>query len=160
MAATVAQLARALADQPFLSDLPPSALQQLAAHVRRRDYIAGEILFAQGGSADRFFLIRRGLVRLSMELPGDAAADVETLGVDAALGWSWLLPPYRWHLTATALKKTSTLVFDARRLRDVMEADPEIGYELMQRFAAIIFDRLRALQLSYGGKGNRIAEPR
>jgi CRP/FNR family transcriptional regulator, cyclic AMP receptor protein len=160
MAATVAQLARVLADQPFLSDVPPTVLRQLAAHVRRRDYLAGEVLFVEGESADRFFLIRRGLVRLSMQLPGDAPADVEILGTDAALGWSWLLPPYRWHLTATALKKTSTLVFDASRLRAVMEEDPAIGYELMRRFAAIIFDRLRALHAQVGSQAESTARRR
>lgn len=147
---TVAQLTRALADQPFLSDLPTEILRQLAAHVRRRDYAAGDVLFNEGEAAERFFLIRRGLVTLSVRGPSGRSVDIETLGPDAAIGWSWLLYPYRWHLTATAVKKTSTLVFDAARLRAVMDAEPAIGYELMRHFAVIIFDRLRAIQRRLG----------
>lgn len=150
MAATVAQLARALADQPFLSALTIDAQRELAAHARRRDYASGEVVFAQGGAADRFFLIRRGLVRLSIEVASRGPVDIETLGVDAAFGWSWLLPPYQWHLSATAANKTSMLVFDAHRLHAVMEADPAIGYELMRRFAAIILDQLQAVQARLG----------
>jgi CRP-like cAMP-binding protein len=148
--ATVTQLTRALADQPFLSDLPPDILRQLAAHVRRRDYVAGEVLFREGETADRFFLIHRGLVMLTMRAPNGNSVDIDTLGPDAAVGWSWLLSPYRYHLTATALKKTSTLVFDAFRLRAVMEGEPATGYELMHRFANIIFDRLRAVHARIG----------
>ena len=38
------------------------------------------------------------------------------------------------------------LVFDADVLR-AMAADPPLGYELMRRFSAVIFDRLIATRL-------------
>lgn len=148
--ATVTQLTRALADQPFLSDLPPDVLGRLAAHVYRRDYAKGEALFTEGRIADQFFLIHRGLVKLTMRSASGHQVDIETVGPDAAVGWSWLLSPHRWHLTATAVKKTSTLVFDTARLREVMDDDPAVGYELTRRFATIIFSRLRAIQARVG----------
>jgi CRP/FNR family cyclic AMP-dependent transcriptional regulator len=149
-AVTVAQLTKALADHPFLSEFSHPVLVELASQMRRREYPAGEVIFAEGAPAERFFLIRRGLVGLTMQLPDGGHVELETLGPDAALGWSWLLPPYCWHLTAVAHKRTSVFVFDAYRLRKLMESDPAVGYDLMQRFAAIIFDRLRVLHSRVG----------
>lgn len=116
----------------------------------------GEPVFAEGGAADRFFLIRRGLVRLSIEVPSPGSVDIETLGADAAFGWSWMLPPYQWHLSATAVNKTSTLVFDAHRLHAATDADPVIGYELMHRLAAIISDQLQAVQARLGEESSDV----
>lgn len=137
-------MAAALADHPFFSSMPATALRRIGAHVYRRDYAVGEELFREGDEADRFFLIRRGCVRLDMEVPARGRIDVERLEQDAVIGWSWLFPPYRWHLSARAVERTSVLVLDASMLRALMAADPVLGYELMRRFAAVLFDRLQA----------------
>jgi CRP/FNR family cyclic AMP-dependent transcriptional regulator len=146
----------ALADHPFLSTMPTNSLRRLAAHVQHKDIPSGHTIFREGDEADRFFLIRQGVVRLDMEVPGRGRVDIEMLGADCALGWSWLFPPYRWHLTATAIERTSVLVFDASMLRSLMASDPLTGYEMMRRFAAIIFDRLGSTRLQVGDEPETI----
>ncbi len=136
-------VAAALADHPFFSSMPLAALRRLAVHGHRQDFPAGHAIFHEGEPADRFFLLRRGLVKLELELPGRGAVDIEMLGNDSALGWSWLFAPYEWHMTATAVQRTNVLAFDASVLRALMAADPVLGYELMRRFTAVMFDRLQ-----------------
>jgi CRP-like cAMP-binding protein len=135
--------AATLADHPFFSAIPITSLRRVATHAYRADYAPGETIFTEGGVADRFFLIRRGLVRLDMEIAGPGQIELETIGADAALGWSWLVAPHRWHLSATAVARTSTLAIDATTLRALMSADPVLGYELTKRLAAVMFDRLQ-----------------
>jgi CRP/FNR family transcriptional regulator, cyclic AMP receptor protein len=139
-----AQLELAVADHPFFSTIPRVALRRLAAHARRVDVPASELIFREGDEADTFYLVRRGVIRLDAEASGPAATPLETLGADTVLGWSWLFAPYRWHLSATAVTKVSLVAFDASVLRILMSADPVVGYELMRRFAAVMFDRLQA----------------
>jgi CRP/FNR family transcriptional regulator, cyclic AMP receptor protein len=144
-----------LRDHPFFSEFAADALPRLAAHARTRDLAAGQVLFTEGEVADRFFLVRSGLIALDMDTPD--APDrgrlrVGELGDDSVLGWSWLFPPYRWHLSATALARTSVIEIDADRLRDVMVDDPVLGNALMRRFAALLFDRLQATR-------RRLTEP-
>lgn len=131
-----------LADNPFFSELPIPSLRRLAAHVCRVDYAAGDPIIEEGAPADRFFLIRRGSVELDMEVAGRGRVVIDTLGADAALGWSWLMPPYRWHLSATAKHRTSVLVFDATALRALLAGDPALGYEFMRRIATLMSDRI------------------
>jgi CRP/FNR family transcriptional regulator, cyclic AMP receptor protein len=149
--ATTNSTATALSDHPFLSSIPISSLRRLAAHVRSHTYPAGEQLFREGQIANSFYLIRHGLVRLDLEVAGRGHVEVETLGSDSALGWSWLFSPYRWQLTATAVERTSVLVFDTDALQIVMASDPPLGYELMRRFSAVMFDRLIATRLQITG---------
>ncbi len=72
---------------------------------------------------------------------------IATLGEGAVVGWSWLFPPYRWSFDARALELTRTVAFDGACLRGKCEADTTLGYELMQRFAAVMLDRLQATRL-------------
>jgi len=144
---TVPAVAAALADHPFLSALPSQSLRRLVTHVQSRTYAAGQQILREGEVANRFFLIRQGSVRLDIEVPGRGPVEIETLGADAALGWSWLFQPHRWQLTATAVTRTSTLVFDADALQVVMASDPALGYELMRRFAGVMLNRLNATRL-------------
>jgi CRP/FNR family transcriptional regulator, cyclic AMP receptor protein len=143
-------MAAALADHPFFSSMQPVVLRELATHAYRHDYPAGSVVFVEGGSADHFALVRQGLIKLDIEVPGRGRVDIETLGPDTVLGWSWLFPPYRWHLGAVAVERTRVLAFDASALRSLMAADPLIGYELMRRFAAVMLDRLQATRLRIG----------
>jgi CRP/FNR family transcriptional regulator, cyclic AMP receptor protein len=149
--ATMNSTAAVLSDHPFLSSIPIGSLRRLATHVQSHTYPAGEQVFREGQLANRFFLIRHGLVRLDLEVAGRGQVEVETLGSDSALGWSWLFSPYRWQLTATAVERTSMLVFDTDALQIVMASDPPLGYELMRRFAAVIIDRLVATRLQVTG---------
>jgi CRP-like cAMP-binding protein len=155
MSSQRAPMLAALRDHPFLSELPAASLRRLAAHAYRVDFAAGETIFREGTAADRFFLIRRGIVRLAMEVPGRGVVEIETLGPDTALGWSWLVSPYQWHITAVAVERTSTVAIDAAVLRSLMAADAVMGYEIMRRFAAVMFDRLQAerARLTASGPG-------
>jgi CRP/FNR family cyclic AMP-dependent transcriptional regulator len=137
------RIAKVLADQPFFSSMPVTMIRRLAAHAYNAEFAAGAYLFREGEAADRFFIVRTGTVRLDMEIAGRGRVEVEELSCDAALGWSWLFPPFQWHLGARAITSTKVIAFDAAVLRTVMAADPVIGYELMRRFAAVMFDRLQ-----------------
>ena len=141
---TTSLRATALASHPFLSAIPAESLRRLAVHAHSQTFAKGQEIFREGQLAGEFFLIRQGSVRLDAEISDRGRVEVETLNADAALGWSWLFPPYRWHLSATALERTTAIVFDADVLRGLMAADPVLGYELMRRFTAVLFDRLQA----------------
>jgi len=134
----------ALASHPFLSAIPAESLRQLSIHAHGQVFVKGQEIFREGQVADQFILVRHGLVRLDAEVAGRGRVEVETLGADSAIGWSWLFSPYRWHLSATAVERTTAIVFDADVLRGLMASDPVLGYELMRRFVAVLSDRLQA----------------
>ncbi|GAB1646316.1 cyclic nucleotide-binding domain-containing protein [Krasilnikovia sp. MM14-A1259] len=110
-------------------------------------YRTGERLFAEGGVADRFWLIRTGSVALDMQVPGRGEQVIETLSADTVLGWSWLHPPYRWHFGAVAREATTTVAFDAAAVRERCADDPAFGYAILRCFTPVIIERLMATRL-------------
>ena len=71
-------------------------------------------------------------------MPARQTLPIQTLTEGDILGWSWLYPPYRWQFSARALEPTKAIAFDAARLRGRCEADHELGYQLMKRFAYVM----------------------
>jgi CRP-like cAMP-binding protein len=136
-------------EHPFLAGLDDSARQQLAAIGHRVHYLADASLFAEGGPADRFWLIQEGRVRLDLHLPGTGAgtAVIETIGPGDVLGWSWLFPPYQWQFGAAAAEPTLALEFPADDVRRLCDTDTALGYELMQRFMRVVVNRLQATRV-------------
>jgi CRP-like cAMP-binding protein len=136
-----------LAAHPFFADLEPRFLQVVAGCVANGRFPAGTFLGREGEPANQFYLLRHGKVALQILLPDRGALTIETLEAGEVLGWSWLFPPYRWHFDAQALELTSALVFDGQCLRAKCEADHDLGYALMQRFAHVMLQRLQATRL-------------
>jgi hypothetical protein len=86
-------------------------------------------------------------VALEVTAPGRAPLVVQTLGAGEILGWSWLVPPHHWLFDAVALEQTRAIALDGRCLRGKCEADHDLGYELLKRFALIMEERLEATRL-------------
>ena len=136
-----------IADSPVFAGLAPEQLQLIAGCGRNEHVDAGVPLFREGAPADRFFLIRSGAVALEIAPPAGGALVIETLHAGDVVGWSWLFPPYRWHFDGRATAPTSLIAFDGACLRGKCDADHELGYELMRRFAASLVERLQATRL-------------
>ncbi|HSP00801.1 MAG TPA: cyclic nucleotide-binding domain-containing protein [Thioalkalivibrio sp.] len=149
------ELLEILRDQAFFEGLREEYLRLVAADASLRTFRADEYLFREHEEARAFYLIRTGRVALESRLPGRRSEIFMTLGHGDVLGWSWLMPPYRWHYSARALEETHTVHFDAPALHACMNRDPVLGYALFQRFAALIVQRLQAARLQamdiYGG---------
>ena len=137
--------------------MPTRELQVIAGCARNEHVEAGTLLLREGSAADRFFLIRRGRVALELHTPGNRPLIVETLSQGDVVGWSWLFAPNRWPHDARAVESCELVAFDGACLRGKSEADHELGYELMRRFAAVLVETLHATQLQlvdvYGRAG-------
>jgi CRP/FNR family transcriptional regulator, cyclic AMP receptor protein len=132
---------------PMFDGLSAPHLELIAGCGSNEHFAAGDQLFREGTPADRFFLIREGAVALEIEAPGRGTLVIETLHPGEVVGWSWLFEPYRWEFDARSREPTRVVGFDGACLRGKCEADHELGYQLMRRFAASLTERLQATRL-------------
>ncbi|MFI0154894.1 cyclic nucleotide-binding domain-containing protein [Streptomyces lydicus] len=137
--------------------VPPDRRQQLTDLAREVSLPRATRLFEEGRRADRFWIIRTGQVALDQHVPGRRALVVETLGRDELLGWSWLFPPYLWHLGAQTVGPVEAVEFDAALVRALCESDAVLGRAMYRYVAQTVADRLhgtrtRLLDL-YGPQG-------
>jgi CRP-like cAMP-binding protein len=131
-------------NQGILRTLPPGSREKLMELAQDVAFRAGTRIFEEGNRADRFWVIRTGTVLLDMHVPGRRAPMLETLGPADLLGWSWLFPPYVWHLGAEALSPVRALEFDAEKVRALSAEDPALGHALVLACAEVIADRLQS----------------
>lgn len=140
-------LQQALSEHSFLRDLPAAQVREVAGCAQPASFAEDAYLFRAHEYADRFYLLFRGSVALKVHVPHLGPIPIQTIKSGEALGWSWLLPPYRWHFDARAIEPVEAAAIDARMLRHLMEQQPELGYQLLKRMAEIMALRLQATRL-------------
>jgi CRP-like cAMP-binding protein len=144
-------------NHPFFKGMKANHLAMLAKGAKEMSYKPGETMFKEGEPASRFFLIQSGEVALEAHEPGDGRAVVETLREGDVIGWSWLFPPFTWHLLARAVEPTSVIVLDGAHLLGAAEQHHDFGYELMKRVAQLAVHRMQATRKQLLDLENEIA---
>lgn len=87
----------ALAEFPLFAQLPAAQRVLISRAAHAVSFEAGRRVFCEGQPARGCWLIRAGHVAIDAHVPVRGAVVVQTLGPGDVLGWSWLVPPYRWH---------------------------------------------------------------
>lgn len=133
-----------LSQHPFFAGLSDAHLDLLTSSATPQRFSTQSRVFKYDTSADSFYILRDG--KVGVEIPAIAGEPlrIQTLGNGGVLGWSWLIPPYRWLFDARALTPSEILVMDGARLREQCETDPVLGYQLLKRFAVLMAERLNA----------------
>lgn len=133
-----------LSSHKFFSGLDQTYIKFLAGAASELKLKEGDALFKQGERADRFYLLRNGQISIQVPALMGPIMEIQTLGEDQILGWSWLIAPYRWSFLARAVSDSEVVEFDGSAILAHCEHDPKFGYELFKRFAALMSERLDA----------------
>jgi CRP-like cAMP-binding protein len=140
-------LENAVAAHPFFIGLSAHHLRLLSDCAIRTHFGRDQIIFREGETANRFYLIETGKVALESSARADAPVIIDTIGAGDLLGWSWLFPPYAWHFTARAVEPTAAIFFYGTVLREYCDRDPTLGLELFKRMSEVMTRRLQAARV-------------
>jgi CRP/FNR family transcriptional regulator, cyclic AMP receptor protein len=136
-----------LSGHPFFAGLDADALRLMAGCASNAHFAAGEFIFCEGEAAHRFYLIRAGRVSLEIHSPTRGPVIIDTMDEGEVLGWSWLIPPYRFFGDARAVTPVSAIALDGACLRGKCEADAQLGYQLLKRVTAVMYQRLESARV-------------
>jgi len=129
----------------IFADLQDAEAERLLVVARSQHCGKGECLFLLGDHADRLYVVLSGKVELTFPLSfGGVVRDVpvESKMPGSALGWSALVKPHRFTLSARAAETSELATFPRQDLLRVFEADHHIGYVVMRHIAEVIGRRL------------------
>jgi CRP-like cAMP-binding protein len=129
---------------PLLRRLTSAQRAAVASAAREVVFPARQRIFDEGQEADGCWLIKYGRVALDTVAPGRGAIVVQTLGPGDVLGWSWLVPPRRWHFGAVAVDEVQAIALDTTRLKALADADPALGYALALGLFEAVLQRLQS----------------
>ncbi len=144
----MSEIAEALQDCELFGSLKQNDIEQITTLGEIYTYEAGETVFTQGEYKTELYLIVEGQIALLRRVSlgsRDASVTIALLGRGRGLGLSALVGELG-NTTASALcqKPTSLISLDGPRLREMLEARPEMGFRVMERMALALYDRLRS----------------
>jgi CRP-like cAMP-binding protein len=147
----------------LLKGLTQEAVDETLALGSRIFLDGGDELFRLGAEADCLYLVSRGRINLTlpMQVRGqDQDVLVEERTPGQTVGWSALIPPYRFTLRATAPLATEVISLPRAALCDHFLRHPEVGYMVTLNLAAVIGQRLQLFQAMWLREMERMVELR
>jgi CRP-like cAMP-binding protein len=131
----------------LLQAIPERLLAKLVPMATVERAAANRVLFTEGTLCDRIYFVVDGLVALDMHVPRRDPTRILTVGPGEVLAWSALLSDQRMTASATVLEDTRLVALAAQPLRQLCDADHEIGFVLMRAIALALSQRLLATRL-------------
>ncbi|HEY5362336.1 MAG TPA: cyclic nucleotide-binding domain-containing protein [Streptosporangiaceae bacterium] len=128
---------------PLFDRLTVAQRALVAGVAREVTFTAGTRLFDEGQLASGCWLIRAGQVALGTAVPGRGQVVVHTVGPGDVLGWSWLVPPHRWHFSAAATGAVRAVQLETTQLLALADGDPALGYPLALGLFEVLLGRLQ-----------------
>ena len=100
----------------------------------------GEILFRENDSANFFFILLNGRVKLSVGQPKQVVYNAARNG--EAFGWSSLIGGAVYSASAECLEPTKLLKTDSNKLSGILAKDADNGIIFFKQLAATLGNRL------------------
>jgi CRP-like cAMP-binding protein len=108
----------------------------------------GDHIFRLGERAERLFIVRHGIVNLTMPMSvngREREVVVQEARPGDTIGWSAVIEPYRFTMSAVAGSSVELIAFSTRELQSVVEACPDAGLRIMTNLAKVIARRLQVM---------------
>ena len=138
---------RVLRGCPMFEHLNAVELEAVVSIAEAREYEAGATIFNQKDAAEQLFVVEKGKVALQMQLQLPPPQVSKKITVDIVnsgevLGWSVLVPPYRYTLTAVCLEPTRVVATNGIKLRSLIQNNQRVGYEVLSQIIKVVASRL------------------
>jgi CRP/FNR family transcriptional regulator, cyclic AMP receptor protein len=147
----------------LLKGLSPAEIEHVLALGTRMKVPAGGPLFQLGDDADRVFLIERGRVRLTLPIKVREREEnilIEESAPGQLVGWSAMIPPYRFTLRASVPLETEVIAIPRDALQRYFEAQPVQGQKILLNLAIVMGHRLQLVQAMWVREIQRAVEQR
>ena len=134
----------------FFENFSDSQLCEVQKICGKVIYKNGENIFSSGDDPRSLYFVlsgRVGIVQSSDEASLLKGKVIAAMTKDMILGWSSLVPPYKYTLTARCLSDECTLLFiDRIAFLEMCESDHDLGFKVMSKIVATVgsrFDQFR-----------------
>ena len=127
---------------PFFQGLPAADRERILKLFRMEDHPAGEVIFQQGGAADRLYLLASGRVEIRFKPYDGEPLTVSVIESGGIFGWSAALGRSSYTSGAFCTETGRSFSIRGRDLRRIYEEHPATGVILLERLAEVIALRL------------------
>ena len=130
-----------------MQGLSPGQLDQIAGIASSLNWDAGTTVFREGDRDSFFYVVEEGRVAIEIAVPGRGRVVILTVGPGEIFGWSSILAERPKTASARTIEPVRALALDASRLRELCDAEPQLGYLLTRRILEVVSERLKATRM-------------
>ncbi len=121
--------------------LRPDQVHTLSDASEIAGYKAGDIVYHRGAKADYFYVVLKGQVTLRMPGKEGVKVFIDQLDTGAMFGSCVSFAFDSYNLTAQCTEDTDLLRISASVLKELMDAEPNMGYLIQSQISQIYFRR-------------------
>jgi CRP-like cAMP-binding protein len=141
---------RALESSEFFRGLDRKDLDKIAGLCRDETFQPGQVIFRQGDTGDRVYIIAEGQVTLERTVDLGTRKGYVVIGIigkGRAFGcWSTLLGlSHSFLSSASSQKPTKAVLFNGTEIRALMLSNPALGFCILERLCFFLRDRLQSV---------------
>ncbi len=144
-----------LREHTWFATLSSQMLKAIALISAEHPTEAEEVLFREGDPARYLMFVLEGSVDIVFESHTGERFIVDTVGPGEPFCWSSLVEPYEETATAVVREPGRLIRIGGRELRDLCDADHQIGYLVMQQVATVLRQRLQSARVQLIGMPER-----
>lgn len=141
----------------FFKGFQEEQLYKLSVLASEENFSAGTHMYKYGDIAKSLYLIKEGKIVLYIDNymgpnkpPMQVTVDMISSG--EAMGWSAVVEPYLYTLSALCIDDAKTIVFNAVGLRKLMDEDSAAGFKIMRAVSKTIANRLTHTRIRLVGE--------
>ncbi len=147
----------------FFSGLNMERIVDIAKVSKEMQLEEGAFCFRENDELGHLYLVEEGRVGITVNLPDSGGKQrfpghllghyptsenvASVVHQGEVFGWSSLIPPHRAVAGACALVPCELIAIDMIRLRACFERDWHFGYQMVQKAAGVVRERMRDLRL-------------
>ncbi len=124
----------------FFWGLHKDVAKEFMENAQKYAHDKDEVLFREGDPAERFYILLKGRVRLTIGQNGRSVYMVSHPG--EAFGWSSLIERTTYAASAICLEPTKLLVIEKQAFERILQDEPEKKMLLYKRLAEMLGHRL------------------
>lgn len=137
-----------LQDSELFGALTEEELSKLAPFCSDFVILEDAVVFTEGRAASHLYLVTEGQIALQKAIRVPHArhsrrTTVALCGPRDVVGWSALVEPFKYTLSAMGWESSRLISVDAKLLRRALDVCPEMGYKVMMSLSAVMSRRLR-----------------
>lgn len=144
------EIFEALESSEFFRGLDRKDIEKIAGLCRDETFQPGQVIFRQGDTGDRVYIIAEGQVALERTVDLGTRKGNVVIGIIAkgrAFGcWSTLLGlSHSFLSSASCQKPTKAVLFNGTEIRALMLSNPALGFCILERLCFFLRDRLQSV---------------
>ncbi len=130
---------KALGRAELFKGIDQAILEKIAAVAQLREYEESDVIYELGDDSDDVQVLISGRVRFTLGVGNRGQSSGSIMTGRMVFGWAALVDDQpRRVATAACLEDSIVLAVSGSRLMEILEREPEAGFIVMRRLAAMI----------------------